>query len=266
MKMLRHETIYALKRRRVSAVSVARLLNCIPSRAEGILAARVPPDAREKAILKLCSNTPANILTDALCLLDQEYEWRSIPGYSRYEAHHGGAVRRSANGHGAMPGVVLRPRHDAHGHLYVNVVSDADGKIRKTAVHRLVCLAFHGATPAGRPYACHRNDTPDDNRAANLYWGSPYDNAADRSRNGHNAIGTRLTQRPDDTKSLAYKKWHKRQMVMRLKRAKRAVPSLGRGVPAPLLQDLRDLEQEPCRIMSKKPEPSANMRQRLAQI
>ena len=50
-------------------------------------------------------------------------------------------------------------------------------------VHQLVAEAFHGPRPEGMQ-CCHINDNGQDNRACNLYWGTPKQNTADSIRNG----------------------------------------------------------------------------------
>lgn len=233
--MTRRETLFALIRRQVSSEKLAWLLNCIPERAAALLSADAMPDAREMAILRLCARTPPKTLTIIFAFLDLEHEWKPIPGFSRYEAHRDGEIRRAAGGHGSIPGIVLRQRASTDGHRYVNIVRDEDRAIKKVGVHRLVCLTFNGAPPSGRPLACHRNDDPADNRSANLYWGSHYDNASDRRRNARARFDTDLTQRPEDNPA-ALKKWNKKQMLARLERARRkkdSLLSLGRGVPLP---------------------------------
>jgi hypothetical protein len=46
-------------------------------------------------------------------------------------------------------------------------------------VAQLVCLAFHGEPPSGKPWALHRNGIATDDRPDNLYWGSRRDNYDD---------------------------------------------------------------------------------------
>lgn len=70
-----------------------------------------------------------------------------------------------------------------------------DGVTRTLRVNNLVARAFHGDPPVGRPYACHRNGIRTDNRADNLYWGSPADNSLDCRR--HNQYETQVIVRTD---------------------------------------------------------------------
>lgn len=53
---------------------------------------------------------------------------------------------------------------------------------RVTSVHRAVCLAFHGLPPSdGHTQVDHINRVRHDNRAVNLRWVTPVENAANRS-------------------------------------------------------------------------------------
>jgi HNH endonuclease len=51
-------------------------------------------------------------------------------------------------------------------------------------LHRLVCLAFHGPAPEGKPLALHRDGNYLNNRSHNLYWGNNRDNYDDAVRHG----------------------------------------------------------------------------------
>jgi hypothetical protein len=58
-------------------------------------------------------------------------------------------------------------------------------------VHRLVCLAFHGPAPDGKPFVAHWDGDARNNSAANLRWVSAKQNAEDRMRHGRYAVGER---------------------------------------------------------------------------
>ena len=66
------------------------------------------------------------------------------------------------------------------------------GAVEHHLVQKLVAQTFIGARPAGQQI-CHWNDDPTDNRASNLRYGTPSDNAYDKVRNGrhHEANKTR---------------------------------------------------------------------------
>ena len=79
---------------------------------------------------------------------------------------------------------MLKPRQGTTGRLQVQVYHGASHATR--SVHSLVCEAFYGPPPEGKPWALHRNGDHLDNRPENLYWGSPKDNAQDAKRHGRN--------------------------------------------------------------------------------
>lgn len=72
----------------------------------------------------------------------------------------------------------LKPWHNNHGHLYVQI----DGE--KVLVHRLIANAFL-SNRENYPLVRHLNDEPTDNRISNLRWGTHKDNRDDSIRNGH---------------------------------------------------------------------------------
>ena len=47
---------------------------------------------------------------------------------------------------------------------------------RNLKVAQLVCEAFHGPAPEGKPYVLHRDENPRNNRPDNLYWGTQKEN------------------------------------------------------------------------------------------
>lgn len=113
-------------------------------------------------------------------------EWRIVPGHDRYAVSERGEVvgpaervltpmRTGARRPGAQRSKVR---------LATTPRIDAD-------VAHLVLEAFVCARPAGA-VAMHRNDDTTDNRAANLVWGNPKDNAVDCSKKGRSG-GQRLT-------------------------------------------------------------------------
>jgi hypothetical protein len=126
-------------------------------------------------------------------------EWRTIPGHEGfYEVSDHGRLR-GVDRHVEVfdrrctkprrffrPGKLLKPTLTKSGHLDARLGLRARG-----LVHNLVLEAFVGPCPEGME-ACHLNDVPDDNRLANLRWGTRSDNMRDRVRNGkhHNANKT----------------------------------------------------------------------------
>lgn len=86
-------------------------------------------------------------------------------------------------------GLVLKDYRRPDGYLSVN--RRDGGRNVQESVHRLVCEAFHGPPPDDKPWALHRDGNPLNNRAENLYWGTPAENYADSVRHGTAPTGER---------------------------------------------------------------------------
>ena len=57
------------------------------------------------------------------------------------------------------------------------------------AVHRLVCMAFHGMPPSAAHQVRHLNGNRTDNRPCNLAWGTQKENWTDRKAHGRGMDG-----------------------------------------------------------------------------
>ncbi|RBO91367.1 NUMOD4 motif-containing HNH endonuclease [Nocardia puris] len=116
--------------------------------------------------------------------------WRDLPGWEGlYQASDHGRIRsldriiKHPRGNRRRGGVVLRP-FLAGG--YEKVYLCRDGTRTAAFVHALVAATFVGPRPPGHE-VCHQNGHRRDNRASNLRFGTPSDNALDRVRHGtHN--------------------------------------------------------------------------------
>lgn len=106
---------------------------------------------------------------------------RPIPGYPGYFASDTGGIWSAPRK--GTPGGWRKPHISTTGYLQVNI-----GVTRK--VHRLVALAFHGL-PSDTQVVRHLNGNRLDNRAENLAWGSPSDNAADSIAHGTHYASSR---------------------------------------------------------------------------
>lgn len=106
--------------------------------------------------------------------------WRSIP-YSTYEASSFGRIRNCMNGK------VQQPQVGSDGYLFVGV-RFLDKK-HSEKVHKLVCLAFHGAKPTGGECVRHLDGDRLNNRPDNLRWGTNKENAADTILHGRQVCG-----------------------------------------------------------------------------
>ena len=104
-------------------------------------------------------------------------DWREVPGFSGdYIVSEEGAVWSNTSNR------VLKGSVNSRGYT-VHSLSKAGVEV-KVQLHRLVCEAFHGPAPEGKPYALHWDDNPRNNRADNLRWGSAAENTDDSKRNG----------------------------------------------------------------------------------
>jgi hypothetical protein len=104
-------------------------------------------------------------------LLNAIEVWRVVPSVPTLAASSLGRIK-------VLPYVVK-------GHTYEGkprVGKLHDGRLhfvhrRKSyMVHRLVCEAFHGSPPAGRPNCLHDDEDSLNNRASNLHWGTQKEN------------------------------------------------------------------------------------------
>lgn len=89
----------------------------------------------------------------------------------------GGTFRRK-------PGI-LKQADGSEGYPRVSLAVPGEG-IKNYQVSRLVCEAFHGPAPEGKPFVLHGDGNPLNNFKDNLRWGSPADNMQDRINHGNN--------------------------------------------------------------------------------
>lgn len=86
-------------------------------------------------------------------------------------------------------GRVLRSGRKPSGHVAVSLWKEHD--CRHEHVHVLVLEAFIGPRPDGC-YGCHRDGRPSNNALANLYWGTPAENSADKLAHGTHRQGEQI--------------------------------------------------------------------------
>ena len=101
--------------------------------------------------------------------------WRTIRGYAgKYEVSNYGHVR-------ARTGCLKSARPTNGGHLYVDLW--VDGSRKREYVHQLVITEFVGVGEPGQEVR-HLNGDPQDNRVANLRWGTRSENMMDEVNSG----------------------------------------------------------------------------------
>lgn len=116
--------------------------------------------------------------------MEESEVWRIAPGHDdRYDVSNLGRVRSWIKMGPGSPRSseprILKPGVTRGGYLIAQLRTR--GKNHAVRLNRLVLLAFKGE-PFEGAQACHRNGDRRDNRLANLYWGTPEENYADRSR------------------------------------------------------------------------------------
>jgi hypothetical protein len=125
-------------------------------------------------------------------------EWRAIAGFTAYEVSNQGQVRwvgPARNGANYPHGRLCKSRLDKDGYVTVGILPDDGSRQKWLKVHRLVCAAFNGEAPLGKPIVAHWNGIRDDNRPENLRWATDKENFADRMRHGTYPIGEKAYNR-----------------------------------------------------------------------
>ncbi|MGW1547460.1 HNH endonuclease [Streptomyces sp. NPDC002346] len=120
-----------------------------------------------------------------------DVEWRDVDGFPGYAVSSDGQVM-------GKRGTVLTPkksgRQGRHMVSLTNRTRRTNGKpipgtecltpIKYAYIHRLVCQAFHGASPSDDHEVGHLNGDHLDNRAANLRWVTAKENQQHRVEHG----------------------------------------------------------------------------------
>jgi hypothetical protein len=122
-------------------------------------------------------------------LLNPE-RWLPVTDMPAYEVSDYGRVKRVIGTNASPAGRVLVPTvRERLG--YLSVCLAVDKKPRGFLVHRLVCRAFHGPAPEGKPHVAHWDGNLKNNHADNLRWVDPKENASDKIRHGRILFGER---------------------------------------------------------------------------
>src|SRR5690554_3945556 len=118
--------------------------------------------------------------------------WKRIPGFKDYEASRDGRIRSvtrevlyKKNGvlkSKKFKGRILKPCPNKDGYLVVSLCARKGRNVSKY-VHELIAITFHGPRPEGMQIL-HGNDIKKDNRAANLRYGTKFENYLDAVKNG----------------------------------------------------------------------------------
>lgn len=124
-------------------------------------------------------------------------EWKSIPGFDKYEASNHGRIRskrifiirehftKTRNYIQPYGGNLLKSRimtqNGKYPHAYVDIRKD--NKSHRFLVHRLILLTFVGECPANMQ-CCHNDGNGLNNKLSNLRWDTATNNQLDRKKHG----------------------------------------------------------------------------------
>lgn len=117
-------------------------------------------------------------------MIDVE-EWREVEGFPMYEVSNYGRVKSYYSDRPRIISGTLT----SHGYRMVSL--SCSGVKTQFLVHRLVCMAFHGAQPVARPHVAHFDGDKVNNAAGNLRWASVKENHSDKIRHGTDNRGSR---------------------------------------------------------------------------
>lgn len=117
-------------------------------------------------------------------------KWKIAPDFPDYEVSNQGRVRRFTNGSHIKAGAILKQTLGCIGYFKISLYRDK--KQNSINVHRLICLAFHGAAPTKNSQVAHFDGNPKNNHANNLRWTDAAGNAQDRIRHGRQDRGTKI--------------------------------------------------------------------------
>lgn len=115
-------------------------------------------------------------------MIENEETWKDVVGYEQSHAVSNiGRVKlkdrtfiRKCGKICNIKEKILKPHLEKNG--YYRLSLRFMGTRRIFTVHRLVCEAFHGPAPVGRPWINHINTIRQDNNSSNLHWCSPMEN------------------------------------------------------------------------------------------
>lgn len=112
------------------------------------------------------------------------FGWRDVPGWiGILQAHVSGAIRSLEPVAGRRVGRIYASKFNPHTG-YVAISPRRAGKRLYLAVHRLVCLAFHGEPPTPEHQVNHKDGDKTNNAADNLEWVTPIENMEHARRLG----------------------------------------------------------------------------------
>ena len=121
-----------------------------------------------------------------------EVEWRPVPvpEFSQaYLVSNFGEVVRVLRAQGTKTGTIKQQINKKTEYCLVKLCSK--GVTKTFAVHRLVCMAFHGSPPTELHEVAHNDGVRNNNILSNLRWVTRKENSKDRLKHGTFLAGER---------------------------------------------------------------------------
>ena len=109
--------------------------------------------------------------------------WKTIPFSPDYEVSDIGRIRRATPGDGTWVGRILKQGRSGSGYRHV-AIAVPGRRHRSTRVHSIVAEVFIGPKPSPSHEIAHGDGDKTNNRADNLRWVTPIENAADKAKHG----------------------------------------------------------------------------------
>lgn len=137
----------------------------------------------------------AVLISESAAPIAVDEAWKPIPGFEGYEASTLGRIRswRRINRNAKRPvsARILKLHVERDG--YQTACLYADGKQSTERIHSLVLLAFVGPCPSGMQCRHFPDRDRGNNALANLSWGTPLENMADRDAHGTTVRGRAMS-------------------------------------------------------------------------
>lgn len=112
----------------------------------------------------------------------EDVKWREAPGFPQYQISNTGFLRSVKT----QKNISQHECKTSKGFYYHVNIYNSDGVRKLVTIHRLVCEAFHGPPPEGKPYVNHDDGDKTNNHESNVYWSSHSGNVKHAYTNGLN--------------------------------------------------------------------------------
>lgn len=116
--------------------------------------------------------------------------WKTIPGFSNYQASQYGRIRSLVKGD-PVPLKLQANKSNYCTYMRTQLINDA-GESKKVRVHLVVLETFLGPRPSSKHKGCHIDGNSTNNWLLNLKWATPEENEADKAVHGTRLFGVKI--------------------------------------------------------------------------